>query len=42
MAQLLLWRDTTQDHVWPFIIVHPEPACSEVLNLLDRVEQVMR
>lgn len=40
-GQLLFWPDATQRHVWPFMIVGPEPSRCILAQLVNRPEQVL-
>jgi hypothetical protein len=38
---ILFWRDTTERHVGPVVIVGPQPVGGKFLDFVERLEQVM-
>jgi len=40
-SQLLVWRNSADGHIRLFSVVSPQPFCGKLLDLFDRLEQVL-
>lgn len=41
MASFCFWGDTTQGHVWTFMVIGQQPSCYKFQHPLNRIEQVI-